>query len=580
MYKKLLFAGSLCTLLFLGGCVSPLEKLTAEARQKNPEAQLQLGLVYFYGLHDQNINYESAFALFNGAAQNGDKTANYFIGLMYYYGLGDVVPSKTIAKRNFDKVKDNLKTMEAAKDLNGIFAYAGMLANGFVEKRDVNYAERLYRYCVTKAFYPGYPMLAEIYLEQLKQGAPNAREYLLSYLNAGNFHNLPQSKYQLYCYYNNFCSYLYSTEKSDLLRESAERGYPPAQYEYAMQLRKHEPNNLKKINDFLERSIAGGYAPAMYEFCQSNTSDMGEVQREILLRKASERNYLPAMLELAEIYLKAGASMANRAYALLLVAEKQAELQKNDVALNHIKSVLSNLDNKDGEILLNRILWQDIDDGSMLNVGNSDIGRIIGAYLSGMREVALRDLSLKYANSIAITSAYYNNDWLKLIANQFPSEAVAELFRNASPAFKNKPGFYVAYGAACAYYGQGPGQAYAATQLMDLALKEPEGEWRNLLLDIAALYKANAYILLKCDNEAYEYLYGNQVLKNRANPELINLLNRFCPQLLKDKKKLAAATGIAENKLGDYRQSEIKPFFDAELNRMTNTIVIPQEPEL
>ena len=192
--------------------------------------------------------------------------------------------------------------------------------------------------------------------------------------------------------------------------------------------------------------------------------------------------------------------MANRAYALLLVAEKQAELQKNDVALNHIKSVLSNLDNKDGEILLNRILWQDIDDGSMLNVGNSDIGRIIGAYLSGMREVALRDLSLKYANSIAITSAYYNNDWLKLIANQFPSEAVAELFRNASPAFKNKPGFYVAYGAACAYYGQGPGQAYAATQLMDLALKEPEGEWRNLLLDIAALYKANAYILLKCDN--------------------------------------------------------------------------------
>ncbi|MEG1979306.1 MAG: hypothetical protein RR060_01205, partial [Victivallaceae bacterium] len=421
---------------------------------------------------------------------------------------------------------------------------------------------------------------AEIYMEQLKQGTPNAREYLLNYLETGNFHNLPQSKYQLYCYYNKFCSYPYSSEKSDLLREAAERGYPPAQYEYAMQLRKLEPNNLKKINDFLERSIDGGYAPAMYEFCKFNAATLGEVQQEILLRKASERNYLPAMLDLADIYLKEGAAKSNRAYALLLVAEKQAEIQGDGETQATISHELSPLDAQAGQILLTRILWQDIEDGSMLNVGNSDIERIIGAYLSGMREVALRDLSLKYENSIAITSAYYNNDWLKLIANQFPSEAVAELFSNAYPAFKNKPGFYVAYGAACAYYGQGPGQAYAATQLMDLALKEPEGKWRDLLLDIAALYKANAYILLKCDNEAYEYLYGNQVLKNRDNQELINFLNRFCPQLLKDKKKLAAATGIAEEKLGEYRQSEVKPFFDAELNRMTNTIVIPQEPEL
>ncbi|MEG2076388.1 MAG: hypothetical protein RRY34_07780, partial [Victivallaceae bacterium] len=364
MYKNLLIASSLCTMLLLGGCVSPLEKLTIEAQEKKPEAQLQLGLVYFYGLHNQNINYESAFALFNSAAQNGNKTANYFIGLMYYYGLGDVVPSKTIAKRNFDKVKESLKTMEAAKDLDGIFAYAGMLANGFGEKQDVNYAERLYRYCVTKAFYPGYPMLAEIYMEQLKQGTPNAREYLLNYLETGNFHNLPQSKYQLYCYYNKFCSYPYSSEKSDLLREAAERGYPPAQYEYAMQLRKLEPNNLKKINDFLERSIDGGYAPAMYEFCKFNAATLGEVQQEILLRKASERNYLPAMLDLADIYLKEGAAKSNRAYALLLVAEKQAEIQGDGETQATISHELSPLDAQAGQILLTRILWQDIEDGS------------------------------------------------------------------------------------------------------------------------------------------------------------------------------------------------------------------------
>ncbi|MBT5027383.1 MAG: sel1 repeat family protein, partial [Nitrospina sp.] len=66
---------------------SNLEAWTREARSGKPQAQYNLGVVYFKGV-GVTPNHEEAFKWFTRAAEKGSASGQGFLGVMYENGLG------------------------------------------------------------------------------------------------------------------------------------------------------------------------------------------------------------------------------------------------------------------------------------------------------------------------------------------------------------------------------------------------------------------------------------------------------------------------------------------------------------
>ena len=67
-----------------------VRKLESAADQGDPEAQLELGLMYLYG-RGVRVNYSKARVWLLKAAEQDDPDAQHELGLMYYYGRGVAV---------------------------------------------------------------------------------------------------------------------------------------------------------------------------------------------------------------------------------------------------------------------------------------------------------------------------------------------------------------------------------------------------------------------------------------------------------------------------------------------------------
>jgi TPR repeat protein len=68
------------------------------AKQKNVEAQYQLGQLYYEGKSGATKQYQNALTWFQKAANAGNDKAQYYLGLMYYSGEG--------VKTNYNKAVD------------------------------------------------------------------------------------------------------------------------------------------------------------------------------------------------------------------------------------------------------------------------------------------------------------------------------------------------------------------------------------------------------------------------------------------------------------------------------------------
>jgi Tfp pilus assembly protein PilF len=69
---------------------APAAKLELDAERGDPEAQLELGLMYLHG-RGVRVNYAMARAWLEKAAEQDEPDAQHELGLMYYYGRGVAV---------------------------------------------------------------------------------------------------------------------------------------------------------------------------------------------------------------------------------------------------------------------------------------------------------------------------------------------------------------------------------------------------------------------------------------------------------------------------------------------------------
>jgi hypothetical protein len=67
-----------------------VRKMESAAEQGDPEAQLELGLMYLHG-RGVRVNYAKARMWLLKAAEQDDPDAQHELGLMYYYGRGVAV---------------------------------------------------------------------------------------------------------------------------------------------------------------------------------------------------------------------------------------------------------------------------------------------------------------------------------------------------------------------------------------------------------------------------------------------------------------------------------------------------------
>lgn len=86
--------------------LSAIKYLEKASAQKNIDATILLGDIYFYGIDSANIpvDYNKAFAYYNRAAQGYSSHGSFNLGYMYEYGLGPVNNSVDyfLAKRYYD----------------------------------------------------------------------------------------------------------------------------------------------------------------------------------------------------------------------------------------------------------------------------------------------------------------------------------------------------------------------------------------------------------------------------------------------------------------------------------------------
>jgi TPR repeat protein len=139
MVKKIFLTSSLSLLLvpcfvFAKPVCSSVQECLTLAKQKNVEAEYQLGQLYYEGKAGVTTQYQNALTWFQQAANAGNEKAQYYLGLMYYYGQGVQMNYKEAvdwfsksAQNNYNKAQYYLglayyyghgvtKNLETAKD--------------------------------------------------------------------------------------------------------------------------------------------------------------------------------------------------------------------------------------------------------------------------------------------------------------------------------------------------------------------------------------------------------------------------------------------------------------------------------
>lgn len=547
----------LCAVFTLSGCLTPAQKFLADAEDGDPRAQGIVGSVNLTG-NGAAINYNRAYYWLRLGAANGDSMSAYYLGTIYQYGHGRLVPDWVRAERHYKGVYKDIHSKAKKGNLPYINILAEMYYYGRGLEKNKKEAMKMFNYCAKRRWQPAVENLGVILFIN---GKPEDLKRAKSLLIEASTHNYPKAQFYLAQYY--------SRQENDkgameMLKKSAGGGFPPAMFWLAQ---KYAKINNPQADMLFKAAAHEGYAPAMLTVADS----IPEIDQKIKwIKRAVEHSSLTAILQYAKLIQDQVSPDPAKEMILYILALK---ISKNDPK---IERLLLNLDNKTGLYFPIKYTWENVYGGENILLANSEIHRILRSFKAGRIEDSkkLFDKRLAY-NPL---SFFMNNDWYLLQENGVPPMWSALLFKTVEKNELNTPGFWISYGISAGLAGQGTAQAFAAFKLDELIKKRARKNRDNSLINIAALMRANALILMNYDAEAYESLLDNGKLMRDDLHFLVNFINSWCRPLLKDKKKFSTATGIDAKRLSQFILPERKKFLNLEYGRVVPIMPKVNEP--
>lgn len=552
--------------LLTTGCQSYPQKYLVKAERGDVESQAKLGMSYLYGRDGFKTDYRQAFFWLQKAAAGRSPLGMYGIAVIYERGLGEVPPNPMRAERYYRLCGEIIRNRARQGDLEYIHVLAEMYyyGRGVPESREDAY--RLYSYCAERAYYPSITMLGVIHYhgDGAEKNLDRARHLLIKTAERNDI----VSQYYLYLLYD-------ETGRPELagkwLELAVGGNHPDAMLKSALLLEAaidRKPGSEEARNLILKAAYAG---QPEAQFMAADLATDSRMAEDWIVRSA-ERNHVPAMLRLAEI-LKSD-RLAN---AVKIMTLYQLAL-KNDPDNPSIVAKIEDFDRLTGLFFPVMYCWQNLSGGENILLADSGIQRILDGYKAGI-EAGSRELFMRgiIDNAVAF---YLSNDWYRIYHSQLPLTWASDIFVALEKEKQESPGFWLTYGITAALAGQGGTQAYAASRLGQLADMQPDAKQQEFLADLGVLLKANALMLLRRDDEAYELLFANGRLRRADSPYIANFVNFWCAPLLKDKHKFSVSSGISENRLGEYRFPGQTSFYDLQLQRMATDKALVKEPEI
>ena len=544
-------------ILFAAGCTSVKEQYLDGAMRGNPEYQAAAGAMYLNG-GPSEINYDESFKWLRSGAAAGSHVAMYYLAETYENGYGNVAPDRLKAIRYYGDVAEELKKDADEGHVGATYVLGRMYRYGKGMPKNDAAAMKCFRLSSSALYAPALNQLGEMTREA------NPEEAKRLFLSAAE-KNLPAAQYNLADIYSQAGNQSVCIK---WLKKAADNQYPPAQYRLAVIFETGNGviANPEAAAALYLKAAQSGYAPAQYKMALLSGKD--EEARAGWIKKAAERSYVPAMNSQADIQLKGVDDGSAKAMILYELARKEGDA----TALEKIYA----LDNKTGLYLFVKFSWYAILGGENYVQAESPIARIVDGYKAGITAGSKETFQEELQK--CATSLYLDNAWYQIYSNKLPFAWAGDIFKTVLETERNKPGFWFCYGSCIGIAGHGEGAMYTVSMIKqtEAAISNPED--KALLLDITALMKANALILMNNDAEAYNFLFTNGKLKNSKSRFVINYVNFWAPALLKDKSKFAVATGIDPATLKEFRMPEKQLFYDAQLGRETAGEITVTEP--
>ncbi len=550
----------------VGGCHSYSEQCRVKAERGDVDSQAELGMNYLYGRNDFEIDYQQAFFWLQKAAAGRNPLGMYGLAVIYGQGLGEISPNPIRAERYYRLCSEVIRNRARQGELEYIYTLAEMYYYGRGVPKSRQDAFSLYSYCAERAYYPAITKLGIIYYqgEGRKKNIGRARQFLIKTAEDNDL----TAQYYLYLIYD-------ETGRLDVARKWLEKAaagkHPDAMLELALILAANSANNigLEGAENLILQAAYAGQPEAQF-MAADLTTDLRRAEEWIM--KSAERNYVPAMLKLAEIL-----QVDQRGNAAKIMTLYQLAL-KNDPDNSAITAKIVEFDKLTGLYFPVMFCWQHLKGGENLLLADSGIQRILDGYTAGIKSGS-RELFMKELMNNA-EAFYLSNDWYRIYQSQLPLTWASDVFVVLEKDKSEMPGFWLTYAIAASLAGQGGSQAYAAHRLSKLAKKQADAAHQSFLADLSVLLKANALMLMRRDDEAYELLFSNGRLDHAHSPFLVNFVNFWCAPLLKDKKKFSVSSGISEQRLGEYRFPVQSPFYDLRLKCVVSEQSLVKEPEV
>lgn len=561
----------------LAGCNS---QPTAEETAGDARTETARGVNSFCG-NQTAVDMVSAAQYLQGAAQNGDPVALFYMGEFYRRGLDGVAEDNprsddayaAAAKGLIAELKSNPNALAA-------FALAEMAANGHGMDSDPAAAAALYEYAALKDFAPARARLGAALVTGNGVTLDLARaEQLLKEASMAGAAMADFDLYKLYLAQNR------KDEAALRLKAAADRGIAEALYVQGLEA--EAADNARLAGSLFLQAAEAGSGNAAFLYAQKYARTAKE--RRAMLNSAASCDSEKAILALANGYLDQPLPDRPMALAAALLATKLMP-ENQDAA-----KLLAALDNDTGLLLVVKTVWGDrLKHGADLVEADIDLSPVILAYRAGAVNGSARELELVLA---AHAEAFYlSNSWYRFAEYQMPLEWLKGVF----PKFDAKQdalGIALQYTLAAGLAGDGRAQQAGAQALSALiasdafrpadkqlnlrselltvvpgmsklpavgsgsAAQEYAG-LKTLLADMANLMAANGMILAGDNAGAYALLERAKINSaNAGNASLIAFINHFCNPLLVDKAEFSRVTGVAQDKLGVYSRPLEQKYF-------------------
>jgi TPR repeat protein len=555
MFKqtKLLLLLSLIVLVpILNGCMTAKKRLQRQAIDGNRSAQALLGESYLRGYFSK-VDYAAAKRWAQAGAYANQPLALFVLAEIYRNGYGNTAPDRNLAMDYYQRALPQLRQLAARNNIHASYDLGLLYKSGIIVKQDYHKALYYFRRGILHNFAPAINQLGVCYHDGLgvKQNSERAKHYFLK----AALDNFPPAQYNI--------ALLYSEQKNlppalKWLNSAVKAEYPPAITKQALWQQQGIIKIATKqdiINLYRYAALTGN-REAQFELAKLlyAQNDLRNGVKWFL--KAVERSYSPAMLKLAELH---AAKKPLRSLILLNLAKNSGSKIPSNL--------INTLDQKTGMALIIAVTWGTRSNGELFLKSNSTMERIIRGYKAGIGQGS-HDLFLKELKT-SPEKFYLSCDWQLMINENLPITWAGEIFQYTPSELHSSPAFWLSYGTCANRAGHGAIAMYAAQHLIDLSNKLKPSPQRQTLLDLAAIIKCTALIILGYENDAYDLLFKHGQIKPTAG--LINYINHWALPALKNRKKFIAATGLSGSKLATFKQLPVKVKFYNMDNKLSGT---------